>query len=136
MITAPTTPKSRRRWLQLSLRTMMVLCGSPVFGGQASSAVWPVVACAADTAGGMALAQAVHVGLRDFNGVKVEVSQTGNLVQQREVTIIEGPPASVPPLDHDDLFIFTTRRQHVRAKADRDPSVPNVNRPADGSYFH
>jgi hypothetical protein len=84
----------------------------------------------------MALAQAIRVGLRDFNGAKVEVRQTGNLAQQREVTIIEGPPASVPPLDHDDLFIFTTRRQHVRAKADRDPSVPNVDRPADGGYFH
>jgi len=71
-----------------------------------------------------------------FNGAKVEVSQTGNLAQQRDVTIIEAPPASVPPLDHDDLFIFTTRRQHVRAKADRDPPVPNVGRPADGGYFH
>jgi hypothetical protein len=48
----------------------------------------------ADTAGGMALAQAIRVGLRDFNCAKVEVSQAGSLAQQREVTIIEGPPAS------------------------------------------
>jgi hypothetical protein len=39
----------------------------------------------------MAPAQAIRVGLRDFNGVKVEVNQIGNLAQQREVTIIEGP---------------------------------------------
>jgi hypothetical protein len=84
----------------------------------------------------MALAQAIYTGLRDFNCAKVEVSQAGNLAQQRDVTIIEGPPTSVPPLDHDDPFIFTTRRQHVRAEADRDPPVPNVDRPADGGYFH
>ena len=31
MTTPPTTPKPRRRWLQFSLRTLMVLFGSPDF---------------------------------------------------------------------------------------------------------